>query len=173
MAGARGGENVGPLDLDTSGRGDDAPSAIRFRTSVATVLAMGSSLLLGVVAFAVSLPELLGDRLLSPASPRPTAISISGAGAGAPLALTKWPAAAPRSREYTVTVNGMAVDVLQHQGFSWFSMSNDFAAPVTVRVVPIQHSHVLVPIASAVVRPLRHHVPTPPSTCTTPPSTCT
>jgi hypothetical protein len=75
------------------------------------------------------------------------------------ISLTKWPAGAPRSTGYSVTANGMPVDVLEHQGFSWFSMSGNFSAsPVTVVVVPIQPSASRVPIASAVVRPLRHSV---------------
>ena len=144
----------------SSGAAAGRPS--RAEPAVTVRMAIVGSRWLGVVGFAVL--GLLGD--LSSSSGPPSGASAAGVaaasgGAAPALALTKWPAGAPRSTEYAVTVNGMVVDVLQHQGFSWFSMAGEFADhPVTVRVVPLQHGHaVQVPIASAVVRPLRHRVP--------------
>jgi hypothetical protein len=72
------------------------------------------------------------------------------------LVLDRWPSAAPRSASYRVSVNGVVADVLQHQGFSWLSLASDFREPVVVRVAPLQAARS--PIASAVVRPLRHRV---------------
>ena len=68
----------------------------------------------------------------------------------------KWPAGAPHSTEYAVTVNGVAVDVLEHQGFSWLSFSADFTKKIMVEVRPLMLRGV--PLSTAVVRPLRHRV---------------
>ena len=90
----------------------------------------------------IPLPPLLVVLLASAASPVPSIYS--------------WPAAAPRSAEYAVTVNGKKADVLQHQGFSWLSFSSDFQLPVTVEVTPLRAAGV--PVAAATARPLRHRV---------------
>ena len=96
-----------------------------------------------------------GSSLALHGGPGSDAAMTKAAAAPAPVLYT-WPVEAPRSTQYAVKVNGVAADVLQHQGFSWCSFASGFETNVTVEVTPLRRQGV--PITCAVVRPLRHGV---------------